>query len=290
MANALHWATYRGSYRVAEGSADVHGGSPPSGRRRGSAFFRYGFAWSTVSTAFQPPRAPPISSFPLATNRPRWATPPVGPSSSPPTPGGLLYLLRRRSLSSAVTIVLPVHNVERNLARVLARVLEVAYSLGQRLEVAIVDDGSIDGTYEAACELARRYPQVRVLRQPFQRGLRAALELVRRELGVERVVAHDGVNAVNAEELCQVLRDSSHTVPRPTLLGLSPVGEGRRSRRSATLTAVQHEPRSSAGAFHWLRLDDTDVPRRKRTLLAPVVGASEALSANFCATTPAMSF
>jgi hypothetical protein len=104
-------------------------------------------------------------------------------------------------VDSAVTIVLPVHNAERTLRPMITRILDLAAAPTRRLMVAIVDDGSTDETFEAACELARDYPQVRVFRQPYQQGLGPALEQVRLKLSVEEVIVHDGVGPIDLDEL-----------------------------------------------------------------------------------------
>ncbi len=83
--------------------------------------------------------------------------------------------LAEAALTPTATIVLPVHNRERTLRPEVLRILDLAEIMHRRVVVAIVDDGSRDGTYEAACELARQFPQVRALRQPHQCGLGAAL-------------------------------------------------------------------------------------------------------------------
>lgn len=181
-------------------------------------------------------------------------------------------------MNSRVTIVLPVHNVERTLGRSLVRVLELAYSMGRRLQIALVDDGSTDGTFETACELSRQYPQVRVLRQPYQQGLGAALELVRRELGVEQVVAHDGVNAIDAEELSEVLSSPTSSASRTESQAANLLG-GRRARRYVTPSAGIYERLSAVSSFRWLRLDEPAAPRRKRLTAAPLASAFDGIAA-----------
>lgn len=177
-------------------------------------------------------------------------------------------------MNRSATIVLPVHNVERTLRPLLLRILELAETTARRLQLVVVDDGSTDGTYEAACELARQFPQVRVLRQPYQHGLRPALDAVRRRFGVENVIAHNGAGPVELEELESLLRAPAE----PCVAGQSPSVDSRfaadrGSRRFgavAKLSAGLTEPRGSAGAFRWLRLDDC-TPRRMHA--APLAAA-----------------
>jgi glycosyltransferase involved in cell wall biosynthesis len=167
------------------------------------------------------------------------------------------------------TIVLPVHNMERTLRPEVTRILDLAEALGRRLQVAIVDDGSQDATYEIACELAREFPQVRVLRQPYQRGLGSALEQVHQRLRVTQVVVHDGVAAIDVDELAETLAAGSpSTVQR--FGARRPASDGCGSRRmpSAPLAAVPRQARpGSIGSFRWLRLDEPISPRRSRAVL-----------------------
>lgn len=178
-------------------------------------------------------------------------------------------------MNPVATIVLPVHNVERSIRAVVARVLELTETTGRRLQLVVVDDGSTDGTFEAACELARQFPQVVVLRQPHQGGLKPALDLVRRRLRVENVIAHNGAGHVNLEELAALLMaPMGARPPAPQLPAAGVLESDRGSRRFGAVSklhARMAEAHSSLGAFRWLRLDEPIVPRRKS--LAPLAGS-----------------
>ncbi|HEX6962344.1 MAG TPA: glycosyltransferase [Lacipirellula sp.] len=177
----------------------------------------------------------------------------------------------------STTIVLPVHNMERSLRPEVMRILDLAEILGRRVAVAIVDDGSHDGTYEAACELARQFPQVQVLRQPYQRGLGAALEQVRLRLRVDRVVAHDGVAAIDLDELAQVLASERMTGAETDLRQSACEGRGSRRIGGALPTHVRPAPKAGkTSTFRWLRLDEPITPRRSRAY-HPALAASNGL-------------
>lgn len=65
-------------------------------------------------------------------------------------------------VEALVSTVIPVHNRAGPLAEAVASVLAQEY---RPIEVIVVDDGSTDDTGSAADELARRHPEVRVVRQ-----------------------------------------------------------------------------------------------------------------------------
>ena len=74
------------------------------------------------------------------------------------------------AVQDSLAILLPVHNAQATLTDSVARALEIAMELSPRCEIAIIDDGSTDGTEEIACDLALQYPQVLVARHHQPRG------------------------------------------------------------------------------------------------------------------------
>jgi len=177
------------------------------------------------------------------------------------------------------TVVLPIHNGERRINALVLEMLDIGETLNCNLQVVIVDDGSTDETFEAACELAVAYPQVRVLHQPVQRGLGAALDRVRRIVNSDRVIVHDGVSPLEVSELVAMLREdqatqaSASAEPQQTAAE-RPASEqpARGSRRFAEVTALHqameraHQPLT---AFRWLQLSDYLAPRRLTTARVP---------------------
>lgn len=179
-------------------------------------------------------------------------------------------------LHATATIVLPVHNRERSLRPEVLRILDLAEILHRRVLVAIVDDGSHDGTFETACELARQYPQVRALRQPYQCGLGGALEQVRLRLGAEQVVAHDGITAIDLDELAALLAETDGTRPMALAPSRQTATQASGSRRFAAPMSVNPRPAAAAataGSFRWLRLDEPTQSRRSRAVHPPVSAA-----------------
>lgn len=85
----------------------------------------------------------------------------------------------RREQSGAeghvLSVVIPAYDEEDGIAAIIERVLAVRPALaaiGVGLEVLVVDDGSSDGT----CQAASCYPDARLVRHPHNRGYGAALK------------------------------------------------------------------------------------------------------------------
>jgi glycosyltransferase involved in cell wall biosynthesis len=172
-------------------------------------------------------------------------------------------------VESAVAVILPVHNAERALRRTVMQILDLAVAAERRLTLAIVDDGSTDDTFEAASELARDFPQVRVFRQPLQGGLGRALDEVRRRLKLDEAIVHDGVGPIDLGELAAMLcGDATAGVGQAEL-----PQAGRGSRRFAAVKALNARLAEAHGAIaslHWMKLAEPSRPRRRPAPLSPL--------------------
>jgi len=74
-------------------------------------------------------------------------------------------------LIRSISIVVPAYNEEARLPETIRRIQAYLYNTEWFFhEILIVDDGSTDGTVAAAEEFAREYPNIRVLRNPGNRG------------------------------------------------------------------------------------------------------------------------
>lgn len=103
--------------------------------------------------------------------------------------------------AKSLSVVVPVHNAERNLTRRIGHLLEVLPDLVPKFEVLIVDDGSTDQTEEVALELSQQYPQVRVTRHREQRGIEASAQTGAAHTTGDVVIVHAGHEPVNASQL-----------------------------------------------------------------------------------------
>jgi glycosyltransferase involved in cell wall biosynthesis len=74
-------------------------------------------------------------------------------------------------LIRSISIVVPAYNEQARLPETIRRIQAYLYNTEWFFhEILIVDDGSTDGTVAAAEEFAREYPNIRVLRNPGNRG------------------------------------------------------------------------------------------------------------------------
>lgn len=89
----------------------------------------------------------------------------------------------------SVSIVVPVHNGVKHLARKLANLLTEMDYPADKCEVILVSDGSTDGTLEAAQRITD--PRLRLLALPVRSGKPAALNFGLKEARGEIVVFND---------------------------------------------------------------------------------------------------
>ena len=74
-----------------------------------------------------------------------------------------------------LTVFFPAYNDSGTIASLVIAAIQAARRLTPDFEVIVVNDGSADATGEIADELARTYPEVRVVHHPRNRGYGGAL-------------------------------------------------------------------------------------------------------------------
>jgi len=182
-------------------------------------------------------------------------------------------------VDQSLIIVLPVYNREGELRRSVREILELTPTFATRFAVVIVDDGSTDETYETACEIARTYPQVRVLRQSHRQGIGAALSAVGCKLSAEVLVVHDGLSNIDSEQLRMLLQGAGRRVAAPASGSAATQASG--SRRLGSVRQVdqdlQRAHRSITG-FQWVRLEQPIAACRRSRM--PVLEEKDVFSEN----------
>jgi hypothetical protein len=104
-------------------------------------------------------------------------------------------------LNETLSVIVPVFNAQNSLAREVHELLEVLSDLSSRFELLVVDDGSTDQTSEVACELARQFPQIRILRHPRRTGASASAQSGLRQATGDFVFVQDEFSPLNCMEL-----------------------------------------------------------------------------------------
>ena len=82
---------------------------------------------------------------------------------------------RRVARDAGLSVFFPAYNDSGTIASLVITALRTARRLTPDYEVIVVNDGSADGTADILDELARIYPQVRVVHHPQNRGYGGAL-------------------------------------------------------------------------------------------------------------------
>ena len=104
-------------------------------------------------------------------------------------------------MEPSLTIVVPVRNAEGVLREQVQQLLETAEDAANHFEILLVDDDSDDLTEEVARDLAREYPQVRVMRHHRRSGRDAAVRTGLLHSRGNVVFIHDAEPIPRGEEL-----------------------------------------------------------------------------------------
>lgn len=107
-------------------------------------------------------------------------------------------------MDQSISVVLPVHNAEASLASHVAHILDVLPDLTSRFEILIVDNGSTDHTEESAQELARQFPQLRVVRHSRREGMSTLMKTSLAQAQGDVVLVQDPANLMLRDDLRQI--------------------------------------------------------------------------------------
>ena len=104
-------------------------------------------------------------------------------------------------VNDSLSIIVPVRNAETTLAGQVHDLLDMLPDLTSRFEILVVDDGSTDHTAEMTQELARQYPQLRLIRHGEPLGREAAIKTgVSRALG-QTLLIHENSGPLSPTDL-----------------------------------------------------------------------------------------
>src|SRR6266705_2634023 len=102
---------------------------------------------------------------------------------------------------AGLSVFFPAYNDSGTIASMVIRAVQAASELTPDFEVIVVNDGSSDATAEIADELARTYPNVRVVHHSRNRGYGGALQTGFRSATKELIFYTDGDAQYDPAEL-----------------------------------------------------------------------------------------
>jgi dolichyl-phosphate beta-glucosyltransferase len=142
------------------------------------------------------------------------------------------------------SVVIPAFNEARRLPRHLAEVVAYFDGRGEPYEVLVADDGSTDGTAEAAAAVARGHEPVRVLRAEANEGKGAAVRRGMLAAGGDYRLFTDADGATPIGEVKRL---------EAALMGGADLAVGSRALADPSVSVVARRHRVAAGrAFHWI--------------------------------------
>lgn len=138
-----------------------------------------------------------------------------------------------------VSVVIPAYNEQQRLPPYLESIREhFDHELAGCYEVIVVDDGSSDGLVDELRKGADRFPQLRVICHPQNRGKGAAVRTGVLEAGGRFVLFADADGATPIEEECRL---------RARLLSDADIAIGSRQVASAGVQRNRHPVRNLVG-------------------------------------------
>jgi hypothetical protein len=128
-------------------------------------------------------------------------------------------------VNDSLSLVVPVRDAEGTLVDQIHHLLDLLPDLTSRFEILVVDDGSSDHTVDLARDLARQYPQVKLLRHAVPLGTDASIRTALKAAGGETVLVLEEAGPVRAADLRQLwsLRiDAQSAGPPPPRMNRRP--------------------------------------------------------------------
>lgn len=109
-------------------------------------------------------------------------------------------------MDSFHSIIIPAHNEQENLPKLLDEIKEVMQKLGLTWEVLVVDDGSTDTTWKTLETIQQKLPELRAIRHTRSFGQTAALYTgIKSALG-SIIITMDADGQNNPQDIPRVLQ------------------------------------------------------------------------------------
>ncbi len=161
-------------------------------------------------------------------------------------------------MDDSLSIIVPVRDAQATIWGQVHHLLDLLPDLTSRFEVVVVDDASLDHTAEIASDLAREYPQVKLLVHSDQRGLAQAAKTGLAASNGQIILVQEDMATVSANDLRRLwsLRHDRSVVMARTQQkpgSLSPELVDRLNTWGQTLRSLRH--RINTGGIQMIRRD-----------------------------------
>jgi len=153
-------------------------------------------------------------------------------------------------LEHSLTVLLPIHDTQATLSTTVQQLLDVLPDLTKRFEVLIVDNGAPEGTSETAHELARNFPQVRVVHQGRLPSREAAIRTgLERSTGEIVMLGEDGCGfrIDDIHKLWRTMEQGDPTAEGPGGLDAEGTPDTEVPLRSPGLRVLRRTPAAQSG-------------------------------------------
>jgi N-acetylglucosaminyltransferase len=111
----------------------------------------------------------------------------------------------RDDYEPTITVVIPLYNEGPSIYDTIKSLVLLDYPQ-KKLDITVVDDCSTDDSYVHACRAAKEWPNVRVLRNPYNMGKRKGINHAVRESTAEIIVSVDSDVIVHRRALRELVR------------------------------------------------------------------------------------
>lgn len=104
-------------------------------------------------------------------------------------------------MDDSLSIIVPVRDAQASIWEQVHYLLDLLPDLTSRFEIIVVDDASLDQTGDIAADLAREYPQVKLLVHAEQRGLTQAAKTGLAAANGQTILIQEDMATASASDL-----------------------------------------------------------------------------------------